>query len=301
MMRMQTEGESPMELNALLPQQHVACGGAARTLDVKKLTEAWKRGRVETEAESEMDGELRAASTMGRFEAAREDAEVDARRRAMRRRVIASLALAAVATAALCWEYLPALLAWLADARAVRAFVADHAIASRLAMLGINIVQVLLAFLPGEPVELASGYAFGFWEGTALCLVASGLATSVIYWATRRWGWKLVGLFFDRSLFDRFSWLKSAKRLELIMLVVFLIPGTPKDFLTYFAGLTNMRFLPVVLIATFGRIPSIVTSTITASAVGAGNWTLVACTLVASALLLAAGGLIYRCLRSRTR
>ncbi len=87
MMRMQTEGESPMELNALLPQQHVACGGAARTLDVKKLTEAWKRGRVETEAESEIDGELRAASTMGRFEAAREDAEVDARRRAMRRRV----------------------------------------------------------------------------------------------------------------------------------------------------------------------------------------------------------------------
>lgn len=96
-----------MELNALLPQQHVTCGGAARTLDVKKLTEAWKRGRVETEAESEIDGELRAASTMGRFEAAREDAEVDARRRAMRRRVIASLALAAVATAALCWEYLP--------------------------------------------------------------------------------------------------------------------------------------------------------------------------------------------------
>lgn len=165
MMRMQTEGESPMELNALLPQQHVACGGAARTLDVKKLTEAWKRGRVETEAESEIDGELRAASTMGRFEAAREDPEVDARRRAMRRRVIASLALAAVATAALCWEYLPALLAWLADAQAVRAFVADHAIASCLAMLGINIVQVLLAFLPGEPVELASGYAFGFWGG----------------------------------------------------------------------------------------------------------------------------------------
>ena len=162
-------------------------------------------------------------------------------------------------------------------------------------------MQVLLAFLPGEPVELASGYAFGFWEGTALCLVASGLATSMIYWATRRWGWKLVGLFFDRSLFDRFSWLKSAKRLELIMFIVFLIPGTPKDFLTYFAGLTNMRFLPVVLIATFGRIPSIVTSTIAASAVGSGNWPLVACTLAASAFLLAVGGLMYRRLRSRTR
>lgn len=299
MMRMQTEGETPMEMDALLPQQPVACGGAARRLDVKKLAEAWKRDRAGAAADS-VEVACSTAPAEVR-ESIDEDPEIDVRRKALRRRVLIGLVTAASITALLCWEYLPGLLAWLADARAVRAFVSDHAFVSRLAMLGINIVQVLLAFLPGEPVELASGYAFGFWEGTALCLVASGLATSMIYWATRRWGWKLVGLFFDRSLFDCFSWLKSAKRLELIMLIVFLIPGTPKDFLTYFAGLTNMRFLPVVLIATLGRIPSIATSTITASAVGSGNWPLVACTLVASAFLLAVGGLMYRRLRSRTR
>ena len=299
MMRMQTEGETPMEMDALLPQQSVACGGAARKLDVKKLAEAWKRDRAGAAADS---AEVACSTAPAEVrESIDEDPEIDVRRKALRRRVLIGLVAAAAITALLCWEYLPGLLAWLADARAVRAFVSDHAFVSRLAMLGINIVQVLLAFLPGEPVELASGYAFGFWEGTALCLVASGLATSMIYWATRRWGWKLVGLFFDRSLFDRFSWMKSAKRLELIMFIVFLIPGTPKDFLTYFAGLTNMRFLPVVLIATFGRIPSIVTSTIAASAVGSGNWPLVACTLVASAFLLAVGGLMYRRLRSRTR
>lgn len=299
MMRMQTEGEAPMEMSALLPQQPVACGGAARKLDVKKLAEAWKRDRAGAAADS---AEVACSTAPAEVrESIDEDPEIDVRRKALRRRVLIGLVTAAAVTALLCWEYLPGLLTWLADARAVRAFVSDHAFVSRLAMLGINIVQVLLAFLPGEPVELASGYAFGFWEGTALCLVASGLATSAIYWATRRWGWKLVGLFFDRSLFDRFSWLKSAKRLELIMFIVFLIPGTPKDFLTYFAGLTNMRFLPVVLIATFGRIPSIVTSTIAASAVGSGNWPLVACTLVASAFLLAVGGLMYRRLRSRTR
>lgn len=299
MMRMQTEGETPMEMTALLPQQPVACGGAARKLDVKKLTEVWKRDRTGAAADS---AEVACSTAPAEVrESIDEDSEIDVRRRVLRRRVLIGLVAAASITALLCWEYLPGLLAWLADARAVRAFVSDHAFVSRLAMLGINIVQVLLAFLPGEPVELASGYAFGFWEGTALCLVASGLATSMIYWATRRWGWKLVGLFFDRSLFDCFSWMKSAKRLELIMLIVFLIPGTPKDFLTYFAGLTNMRFLPVVLIATFGRIPSIVTSTIAASAVGSGNWPLVACALVASAFLLAVGGLMYRRLRSRTR
>lgn len=222
-------------------------------------------------------------------------------RRTLRRRAALVGVVLVIGIAAACWRYLPGMLAWLADADVVRAFVAERPLASRLALVGINMAQVLLAFLPGEPIELASGYAFGFWEGTALCLVASGIATSVIYVAVRRWGWRLVGLFFDRSLLDRFSWLEDARRMELAMLAIFLIPGTPKDFLTYFAGLTGMRFVPVVLIATLGRIPSIVTSTVAASAAGDGNWTVAVAAVVASAALLAAGGTLYRRVRNRVQ
>ena len=265
----------------------MARGGAAR-----RLTRAQGTG-----AETRRPESLERASACG----AASDSAAMARRKSLRRRVLAGALVLAAIIAVLCWEYVPGMIAWLADAQAVRAFVADHAILSRLAMLGINMVQVLLAFLPGEPVELASGYAFGFWEGTALCLVAAGLATSLIYWGVRRWGWSLVGLFFDRSMLDRFAWLKDAKRLEFMMLAVFLIPGTPKDFLTYFAGLTEMRFVPVVLIATFGRIPSIVTSTAAASAVGSGNWLVAAAVVVASALLIALGGLAYRRVCARAK
>ncbi len=263
----------------------MACGGAAR-----RLTRAQDTGTETRRPES-----LERASACG----AASDSAAMARRKSLRRRVLAGALVLAAIIAVLCWEYVPGMIAWLADAQAVRAFVADHAILSRWAMLGINMAQVLLAFLPGEPVELASGYAFGFWEGTALCLVAAGLATSLIYWGVRRWGWSLVGLFFDRSMLDRFAWLKDAKRLEFMMLAVFLIPGTPKDFLTYFAGLTEMRFVPVVLIATFGRIPSIVTSTIAASAVGDGNWVVAALALAASLALLLVGGVMYRRLSAR--
>lgn len=265
----------------------MACGGAAR-----RLTRVQDTG-TETRRHESLDR----ASVCG----AASDSATMARRKSLRRRVLAGALVLAAIIAALCWEYVPGMIAWLADAQAVRAFVADHAILSRLAMLGINMAQVLLAFLPGEPVELASGYAFGFWEGTALCLVAAGLATSLIYWGVRRWGWSLVGLFFDRSMLDRFAWLKDAKRSEFMMLAVFLIPGTPKDFLTYFAGLTEMRFVPVVLIATFGRIPSIVTSTAAASAVGSGNWLVAAAVVVASALLIALGGLAYRRVCARAK
>ncbi|MGQ5427182.1 TVP38/TMEM64 family protein [Thermophilibacter sp. ZX-H3] len=214
--------------------------------------------------------------------------------RARRALDICALVAVGVALAAICLRWAPEAYAWASDPVAVRSFVAEHAILSRLVIGGVNALQIALAFLPGEPVELASGYAFGFLEGTLVCMAASAVASSAIFWAVRRWGWSLVGVFFDRSHLDRFSWLHDARRLELVMLVVFLIPGTPKDFLTYFAGLTDMRFGAVLAITTLGRIPSIVTSTVAASAFGSGDYGIAAMAVVVAVALAAAGGLLYR-------
>lgn len=221
-----------------------------------------------------------------------------ARRRALAI-AVAACVLAVLVAACACW--MPEVYAWASDPAAVRAFVADHALLSRLAVGGVNALQIALAFLPGEPVELASGYAFGFLEGTLVCMAASAVASSAIFWAVRRWGWSLVGLFFDRSHLERYGWLADARRLELVMLVVFLIPGTPKDFLTYFAGLTKMRFSAVLAITTLGRIPSIVTSTVAASAFGSGNYGVAAASVAVAVALAAAGGVLYRRFESRAR
>lgn len=215
--------------------------------------------------------------------------------------VVCALVIVAALVLGLCWRYLPDVYAWLSNPDAVHAYVEQHAALSRLAIIGVNTLQIVLAFLPGEPIELASGYAFGFWEGTAACLVASAAGSSLVYWAVRRWGWKVMGLFFTREQFERFSWLKDARKLEFIMLVIFLIPGTPKDFLTYFAGLTRMRFGAVLAIATVGRIPSIVTSTVAASAFGAGDYGIMVVSMVIAVLLAGLGAIAYRSLEAKAR
>lgn len=215
--------------------------------------------------------------------------------------VVCALVVVAALVLGLCWRYLPDVYAWLSNPDAVHAYVEQHAVLSRLAIIGVNTLQIVLAILPGEPIELASGYAFGFWEGTAACLVASAVGSSLVYWAVRRWGWKVMGLFFTREQFERFSWLKDTRKLELIMLVIFLIPGTPKDFLTYFAGLTRMRFGAVLAIATVGRIPSIVTSTVAASAFGAGEYGIMVVSMVIAVLLAGLGAIAYGSLEARTR
>ena len=220
-----------------------------------------------------------------------------------RRRVLVGAAVVVVVGAliAVCWRLLPSVYDWLSDPAAVHALVDEHPVLSRLAIGGLNALQISLAFLPGEPVELASGYAFGFWEGTLICLLASAVASSAIFWAVRRWGWSLVGVFFDRSHLERFSWLHNARRLEIVMFVVFLIPGTPKDFLTYFAGLTSARYLSVLAITTIGRIPSVVTSTMAAHAFGSGNYVLAVGSVVAAVLLAAVGALAYKHVEAHLR
>lgn len=215
--------------------------------------------------------------------------------------VVCALVVVAALVLGLCWRYLPDVYAWLSNPDAVHAYVEQHAVLSRLAIIGVNTLQIVLAILPGEPIELASGYAFGFREGTAACLVASAVGSSLVYWAVRRWGWKVMGLFFTREQFERFSWLKDARKLELIMLVIFLIPGTPKDFLTYFAGLMRMRFGAVLAIATVGRIPSIVTSTVAASAFGAGEYGIMVVSMVIAVLLAGLGAIAYGSLEARAR
>ena len=160
MMEMQPEAESCTG--------QVSCGGAAHRVDTGVLNELRRRVKPEVEEARERAASASlVADAMPMAGFAPADAEsgsdLDARRKTLRRRVVIVLVVAAIGIAAACWEYLPSMLAWLADPQAVRAFVADNAVMSRLTMLGINATQIFLAFLPGEPVELASGYAFGFW------------------------------------------------------------------------------------------------------------------------------------------
>ena len=66
--------------------------------------------------------------------------------------------------------------------------------------------------------------------------------------------------------------LKSKKNIELIIFIIFFIPGTPKDILTYFAPFTRIKLSTFLLITTVARIPSIITSTIGGNALSNQNY-----------------------------
>ena len=128
-------------------------------------------------------------------------------------------------------------------------------------MLGLQILQVFIALIPGELVESAAGFILGPWLGTLVCYLGIALASALILTLTRRYGVKLVEVFFSREKINELRFLSTEQKRNALIFLLFFIPGTPKDLLTYFVGLTDIKLGTFLLLSMVARIPSVLTST----------------------------------------
>ncbi len=175
-----------------------------------------------------------------------------------------------------------------------RDWVDSHSLWGRLAFVGMIVLQVVVAIIPGEPMEIGAGYAFGAVEGTFLCLLGTALGSALVFLFTKKLGVKMVEAFISREKLEHVKLLQNAARLNFILFVVFLIPGTPKDVLTYVAGLTPIRLSTFLLLTTIARIPSVVSSTIGGNALGTENYAMAVAVFLVTAVLSGIGALLYR-------
>lgn len=155
-----------------------------------------------------------------------------------------------------------------------RAWVESRGNWGRLIFIGMMVFQVLIALVPGEPLEIGAGYAFGAVEGTILCVIGVTVGSIMVFGLVRRFGMRLVEVFFDTGKIKKLKFLQNEKRLDLITFLVFFLPGTPKDLLTYFVGVTDIKLSKFILIVSVARLPSIITSTVGGSALGIGKYEL---------------------------
>ena len=180
------------------------------------------------------------------------------------------------------------------DPASFRAWIDARGFWGKMIFIGLLILQVVIAFIPGEPFELAAGYAFGAVWGTILVWIGLALGTTIVFLFVRKIGVKAVEVFFPREKINSMKYLRDEKALNAAAFVLFLIPGTPKDLLTYFAGLTKIRLLPWIVLTSIARIPSIVTSTISGNALGLQNYTLAIILYSATALVSGICILLYQ-------
>lgn len=233
--------------------------------------------------------------------AAHDGAEADATgpREPMGRNAVLAAAGACAAAVIAALALGPSLWSFFSDGESLRAWVDAQGALAPVAMAMLVVAQIVVAVLPGEPVELAAGYLFGFSEGTVICLVGGLIGTLGVTALVKTFGMRAVRALFSEDKLAGISWLRDSKRFELVMLVVFLIPGTPKDVLTYAAGLTACPWWRIALIGTVGRIPSIATSTLAAGFASEGSWVAAGITLIVTGAIAAGGAAAYRALCRR--
>ncbi len=166
-----------------------------------------------------------------------------------------------------------------------KAWVTSFGVGGWLLVLCIQIIQIVIAFIPGEPVEILAGVLYGGFGGLFLCLFGCVIASTCVFILSKRFGAPLVAKLFKKSKLDEFAFLKDAKKLETIVFILFLIPGTPKDMLTYVVGTSPMKTTQFLYISTFARIPSVMSSTFIGSTIRQGEWEIAALIFAFTAVL----------------
>jgi uncharacterized membrane protein YdjX (TVP38/TMEM64 family) len=155
----------------------------------------------------------------------------------------------------------------------LRAYVESWGAWAPAAFVAIQILQVVFAPIPGELTGAVGGFVFG--AGLNILYSTIGLTVGSIlgFVGGRIIGLPLVKLVASEHTLERFHFLTEQKG-ALLALILFTIPGFPKDFLSYILGLSPMSFVTFVVVSTIGRLPGTVLLSYSGSAVYEEDWTL---------------------------
>ena len=157
-----------------------------------------------------------------------------------------------------------------------------------------NFLQVVFAVIPGGPFELAAGYILGVVPGTLLCDITMTISSVVVFLLVRKFGIRFVELFVSRRQIENMGFLKDNQKVQSVLFFIFLLPGTPKDVVTYLAGLTNLSLKSWIFICFVGRFPAILLTALGGSALGSAKYGIVAAVIVVFAVAYLAGMRLYR-------
>lgn len=149
--------------------------------------------------------------------------------------------------------------------------IKSQGVLGALILLGVQFVQIVVAFIPGEAVQVAAGMLYGPVLGSLLILVGCIISSAVIYQIVHSLGAPFVRDMVSKEHLEKFYEFERSGKLSLIVFVLFLIPAMPKDVFTYLVPLTSMRLRTFLLLTTIGRIPGVIVSTYAAAGLAEGD------------------------------
>lgn len=190
------------------------------------------------------------------------------------------------------WFFHQDLLRQFSDIDEVKIFFTQYQTASILVYIGLQMFQIIISLIPGQALQFAAGLLYGFWAGLLISLIGAIAGTVVTYYLSKFLGKDALHVLFGKRHIDEYLEKINSKRGFILVFLIYLIPGVPKDLCSYAAGLSNMKLKPFLILSTAGRTPGIMGSLLIGTQLGEGNYTFVIVIGIIAAVLFLLG-IIY--------
>jgi uncharacterized membrane protein YdjX (TVP38/TMEM64 family) len=142
----------------------------------------------------------------------------------------------------------------LADRQAVKGFIESWGPSAPLVFIAVQVLQVLLAPVPGEVSGFVGGYLFGAAKGFIYSSIGLAIGSAINFWIGRMLGRRFVRKLIPAGHLKKLDMFITHQGIFVLM-ICFIFPGFPKDYLCLFLGLTELPFRVFIILAALGRMP----------------------------------------------
>jgi len=171
------------------------------------------------------------------------------------------------------WFFQQDLIHQFSDIDDVKAFFSRHKTSSIFIYIGLQMTQIVISMIPGQALQFAAGLLYGFWAGLLISLIGAIAGTTVTYYLAQFLGKDALHVLFGKRHVEDYLNKINSKKGYILVFLIYLIPGVPKDLCSYAAGLSNMKLKAFLILSTVGRSPGMMGSLLIGKELGEGNYT----------------------------
>lgn len=131
--------------------------------------------------------------------------------------------------------------------------------------VAVQFAQVVIFVIPGEITQFAAGYVFGSWMGYLYSVTGIMLGSAFNFYFARVFGRPALEKFIRRATLDRIDAALNNAKGKSALFLLFLLPGLPKDAMSYGAGLSSITLLEFVIITGLARSPAMIVTIVLGS------------------------------------
>lgn len=131
---------------------------------------------------------------------------------------------------------------------------------SILVYILLQIVQIIISVLPGQAFQIAAGYLFGPFASVIYAMTGAIIGTAISFMLAKLLGRDMVHVIFSQDQVSYYVEKLNSKKAYVIVFLIYLIPGIPKDMVSYIAGISEMKFKPFIVLSALGRLPGMLGS-----------------------------------------